>query len=856
MSYRSTRHGRLAPVLMLLSGFAGLGYQILWTQQFALSLGAESASVLAVVAAFFAGLAAGALLFGARIESSRDPRRWYALAEAVIGAWCLLLVVIAAPLTGAVLTLTGPAPAPWWQWSVAFGTTFLLLLPATAARGVTVPAMERMTADGRSGRRSIAGLYAMNTLGAVVGVLAIALWLIPAAGLRLSVLTCAACNGLAAGIALLGWRGGSSVPASAASGHAGARAALLRLAVTGFVGIGYEMVAVRVLSQVAEDTVYTFALLLAVYLIGTTLGAALYRRAAPASAPTGTRTALLVLLSLACLVSTAGLYGAEWLRDGVLQHGPGGLLGALAAEAAIATLAFALPTVVMGALFSQLCNETQALGVSFGRAIGINTLGAAVAPVLVGVVLIPLLGLKGVLVLLAALYALLALTGRPLSFAVGSALAACAGFATFAPRLAFIDAPQDAEIVSYRDGPMASVSVIKDSSGVSRLRINNRQQEGANADRRVDGRQALLPLLLHPAPRRVLFLGVGAGNTAATAAETPGVTVDAVELLPEVIDAATEFTQAYPAETRARLHFIAADARRYVKTAAIRYDVIVADNYHPARSGTGTLYTVEHFAAIRDRLEPGGVFCQWLPLHQLDLATLKSIVRSFLTANPDGYAILASNSLVTPTIGLVAHPGATGFDPAAVRASLNAMGSAQRRAAFGVEDEFAVLGAFIGGPRSLERWADPAPLNTDDHPVVAYGAPRVTYAPDSTPAGRLAALLGELSVQPAEMLAGAAGDDVAARLGAYFAARRRFIELGTTIRPTADPSAMLDQLQGPLLQVLRISSDFRPAYDPLLHLGAAIATSDPGRARALFEELARTAPRRPEAGEALRALGP
>ena len=60
------------------------------------------------------------------------------------------------------------------------------------------------------------------------------------------------------------------------------------------------------------------------------------------------------------------------------------------------------------------------------------------------------------------------------------------------------------------------------------------------------------------------------------------------------------------------------------------YDVIVSDNFHPARSGSGALYTVEHFEAVRARLDAGGVFCQWLPLHQLDLETLRSIVRSFV----------------------------------------------------------------------------------------------------------------------------------------------------------------------------------------------------------------------------------
>src|SRR5438876_4097722 len=98
ISSTAATRSRLATALMLVSGFAGLGYQIIWTQEFALCLGNESASVLAVVTAFFAGLGVGALGFGSRVETSRRPQRWYAAAEALIGSWGLLLAVTMAPV--------------------------------------------------------------------------------------------------------------------------------------------------------------------------------------------------------------------------------------------------------------------------------------------------------------------------------------------------------------------------------------------------------------------------------------------------------------------------------------------------------------------------------------------------------------------------------------------------------------------------------------------------------------------------------------------------------------------------------------------------------------------------------------
>src|SRR5207244_5953044 len=78
-----------------------------------------------------------------------------------------------------------------------------------------------------------------------------------------------------------------------------------------------------------------------------------------------------------------------------------------------------------------------------------------------------------------------------------------------------------------------------------------------------------------------------------------------------------------------QLKLFVADARRFVRVTSAQYDAIVADLFHPARDGAGSLYTLEHFQAIRERLAPGGLFCQWLPLHQLDEDMLRVITRTF-----------------------------------------------------------------------------------------------------------------------------------------------------------------------------------------------------------------------------------
>jgi spermidine synthase len=427
--------------------------------------------------------------------------------------------------------------------------------------------------------------------------------------------------------------------------------------------------------------------------------------------------------------------------------------------------------------------------------------------------------------------------------------------AVLAPPLAFVEIPEGGHIVSYREGALAAVSVVEDAEGVARLRIDNRQQEGSSASLRVDARQALLPLLLHPDPHRVLMLGLGTGVTASAAALGPALEVDAVELLPEVIAASDYFTQTLLDDAaRRRLHLLASDARRYVRASTQHYDVIIADNFHPARSGSGALYTVEHFDAVRARLAPHGIFCQWLPLHQLDLDTLRSIVQSFSTVYPGGWALLASNSLETPVLGLVGGNAPAHFDSAVLRQRLAASALPRQLADLGLEDEYAVLGGFVAGPRALHRFAAAAPLNTDDHPVVTYSAPRITYAPDSLPRERLGQLLGELSIAPAELLDPAPATEL--RLKAYWQARDRFIEAGRTVHPAANVQDMLALVREPLLAVLRISPDFRPAYDPLLLMGASLARTDPAAARSLLAAMVELQPARTEAAAVLAGMAP
>ena len=154
-------------LIFFLSGVAGLGYEIVWTRMFAVGLGHEMSSVLAVLVLW--RIRPGGM--GARSvgEPSRVPGRWYAGLELLIGVWGFVSIGLIPWANDQVAFLTGTSPGPFRHWLVAFLVPFLALLPATAAMGATLPAMDRFFSRLRSEGRSLGGLYGTNTLGAVAG---------------------------------------------------------------------------------------------------------------------------------------------------------------------------------------------------------------------------------------------------------------------------------------------------------------------------------------------------------------------------------------------------------------------------------------------------------------------------------------------------------------------------------------------------------------------------------------------------------------------------------------------------------------------------------------------------------------
>ncbi|WP_316237887.1 spermidine synthase [Bradyrhizobium sp. SZCCHNR1015] len=828
-------------LLIAASGLAGLGYEIVWTRQLALALGTEMMAVLGAIAGFFAGLAVGAFVLDGRIRRVANPHRLYAVLEAVIGLWGLCAVWLLPASARALAPLLGTAPSPLLLWSASFLLPTLVLLPATVAMGGTLTALERMTSAAHGTRSVSAGVYGANTAGAVAGTLLSTFVLIPALGLSTTLLCLAAVN---AACALAALRLGRAVQADARARDDSRHAVTgLRLTatlfVTGLLGIAFEVLVVRLAAQMMQDTVYSFACLLAAYLLGTAIGGMIWQRLGPTVARGRT-----VLISLTALVGLGTAIMTPLLggfADSAASLGVAGELG-------IALALLLLPAMAMGALFGQLMQEVRDGRGSVGWAVGINSVGAAIAPLAAAQLLIPAFGIWRALILVAVGYLLLLQPQRVvLRWAAAPALLALALLCLPAPLL--IKVPPGGKLLAVREGPMATASVVDDASGARYLEVNGHFRMGGTSSVRSDFRQAMLPLLLHPAPRSALFLGVGTGATVLGAAQMPDLDVRAVELSSEVVALLSWFDN--PAAEKERPPIAVADARRFIVADDGRYDVIVADLFHPALDGSGALYTVEHFAAVKRRLAAEGVFCQWLPLYQLDAPSLRAIIRSFLAAFPHGSAWLNHYSVRTPMLALIGSAAPDPIDPELLAARFSDRKLHPIIQPLGFDQPIDLLGQYVAGEKALASFAGPGPRNTDDFPFVTFDARSNVNALSAAPWQLLLTVLNQTKTDAGELLDGSKRGTWEQRLDAYWRARNRFIQAGAALTGEPRGSALIAAAAPGLLDSIRASTEFEPAYAPLLSMAKALLASDRAAAERLLHAIDAAAPSRRDARDLL-----
>ncbi len=839
--------------LFFVSGAPGLMAQLAWVRVLGAGLGHEFPALAGVVAAYFLGLAAGAVGFARWGARGIRPERIYAGLEIGSGLWILATTPLLTPALELARHWLGPGAAGWREFLVEFGFPALVIGPAAAAMGATFPAMERAMAPLERDGRAVPGLYALNTAGAILGIGAAIGVLMPTLGFRATLGAAALVQLACGGVALFISRQGDSVRGPARPpakepwpGARNPRREMAVVAAFGFLGLGFELLGVRALAQTTENTVRTYAVVLASVLAGTVAGAAWNRR----QILRGREWNPVVLLGGTSVACGMSIWAMGW--SGAALNALRGMGWGWVGELIVSAAVFVPPSAGMGMVFSHWVQRASGGKGGVARAVAWNCLGAALAgPALVGAA-VPVLGLKTCLFLTAGGYLALVPWRSWIRGAWGLpvAMGCLAAGAPWGVR--FLELPAGASIVRSWDGRMASVAVIRTGDGERVLRVNNHFQQGGTATALAARRHAHLPLLLHPRPRTALFLGIGTGITLGAAADHPGLQAEGVELLPEVIRALPEFgPENRSPQSRPGFQVVTGDARRHVRTVDRNYDVIVADLFHPAEDGAGMLYTREHFRAIRDRLNPGGLFCQWLPLHQLDEEGFRDVGVTFLEVFPEASLWLLRFNVDVPVVGLIGGDGPWLARPRDTAQRQAAGDLAPALKAVGLGDPVRLLGCRIADTPSLRLLARGGRVATDDLPRVLHGAARAVYRELGPPHERLLGLLATADPGFEECLAPADQETWLKRLIDFRSARDRHLGgLGK------ESEGRLREALDDYVASAEFSADYTAGYAQAVVVASAYFHEDPELARRVLERLVAVRPEQGLARELLGRLGP
>ncbi len=737
---QAARLGALWPALLLFgSGLAALTFQILWIKQLSLVVGIDIFAVTIGVSAFFAGLALGGLILGRPADRSPRPFLFYAGLEtgvALLGIAATWLLAAAAPWFAALETSAGPL-----AWLMVFA---LVGLPAFLMGG-TLPVLVRaLTASAATIGRKGGGLYAANTFGAIAGALLSSFLFIPSLGIKGTGLAAAAIGLLAALGAVLADRSVAPSPPEmkeTAGFSRDAKLAIVLYAIAGGVALGYEVVWSQAIVQFMSTRAFAFSVVLATYLAGLALGAALFaRRADRVRDPWGVFGLLIAFAGLAALLQMALL--GDWLIDlqTLAERAAWALtendLARMCARFAVAALAVVfLPTLFLGAAFPAALRLIVAdghIGQGVGVVAALNTLGGIAGTVLTGFVLVPQFGLMRTLAALAITAALIGLvailwrrqSSRLAAATVAAAIAICLTAAIIPTnKLAtLLPAARKGDIVFYEEGRGATVAVVEQKGGKGsfrRLYIQGVSNTGDSLPSlRYMRLQALLPLIIHKEePKSALVIGLGTGITAGALLNVASLDRRVVaELLPGVRRAAASFTGNYGAERDPRLDIRLRDGRRELLQTADEYDLITLEPPPPSAAGVANLYSTNFYRLAAARLASGGMVAQWLPLPTQNGDDTRALVRSFIDVFP--YASLWTTELHEMLLIGSLAPMPLDLETISRRFADPAMRGALSEV--GITSPAALLSTWIADRESLVTFAGNALPVTDDRPRIEY----------------------------------------------------------------------------------------------------------------------------------------
>ena len=670
------------------SGCSALIYEIVWLQLLKLTIGSSSISLGVLLGTFMGGMCLGSLLFSRVVSSRFHPLRVYAVLELGIA------------VLGVALLHGMPLVDQWYAAMAPSGVNAVLmravisglcLLPPTILMGATLPAIARWLESTPRGISWLGLFYGGNTAGAVVGCLLagfvflrlydVAVATYVAVGINLVVTLLA--------VVLSGFAGYEvAVPKSAShlemQQSTGSWTISIGIALSGLTALGAEVIWTRQLSLLLGATVYTFSIILAVFLVGlgvgSSVGAILARSVAKPRLAFGCCQTMLI----------GGIYWSGWMLAKSLPYWPiDPELNAnpwivFQLDLARSFWAMFVPALFWGASFPLALASVASKGQDPGRIVGgiyaANTLGAIVGALWSSLVAIPRFGSLGAqqaLIVLASLSAMIVLVpilfGRggltrdfSWSSRLGSGLALLVvGFAGVLAFRTFPETPWkliaagrhtatwqgdlQTELLEFREGLNASIAVTESPSGNRSFYVSGKVVASSlPEDMRLQRMLGHLPALLHEAPESVLIVGCGAGVTAGSFLPHPTIArVVICEIEPLIPDMAEQYfgEENYHVVRRARVpeteggvdvQIVEDDARHYVLTTQETFDIITSDPIHPWVKGAAALYSTEYYELCKKHLNPGGVYTQWVPLYESNLEAVKSQIATFMQVFPNG----------------------------------------------------------------------------------------------------------------------------------------------------------------------------------------------------------------------------
>lgn len=782
---------RLLLLVFVLSGFAGLIYQSVWSHYLGLFLGHAAYSQALVLAIFMGGMALGAAWVARAGDRWRNLIRLYAIIELVIGVLGLLFHVVFVGMLGLSYDVLIPAlGVPWLVNSYKWVLAALLILPQTVLLGMTFPLMSGGLirrypgADGSL----LGGLYFTNSIGAAVGALAAGFLLLPTLGMPGAMVVAGVVN-LLVGVAAWMLSVNAGVPAPAAetamvspgaataAGAGGGVASprsegrigtplmklvLLSTALSGAASFVYEIVWIRMLSLAVGTTLHAFELMLASFIAGLAFGGLWIRKRADRSrAPmrlVGWMQVWMGLTALLSLVLYANAFGwVGWMMES-LSRSDGGYTLFNIGTAAIAMLIMMPSAFFAGTtlpLFTVILLRDGQGERSIGRVYAWNTLGSIFGVFLAIHLLIPGVGLKLALCLAAAvdmgigLYLLRrgdasAPSRRP--FVLGSSVAAVALFAAvaFVPfdpmrlasgvyRTGMSELPEGEQVVFYRDGKTASISVVASPNGNVRIATNGKidasiqifEDRPPQMDEPTMVMAAALPLAAHPNPRTAAVIGFGSGLSTHALLGDPRIeVVDTIEIEQAMVAGATAYGERVErAYLDPRSRIVIDDAKSFFSGQQKRYDIIVSEPSNPWISGVGALFSEEFYDFIPRHLAEGGLLLQWIQLYEIN-DTLVTSVLNAMTPAFDDYVAYLSNS---GDLLILASPRGPVPETAFERLMGLDIGDDLRRA--GVPNTQTMRFRRVADARVLEglgRMFGGRP-NSDYHPILTLRAPKTRF---------------------------------------------------------------------------------------------------------------------------------